>query len=553
MSRTDHNLDHEHESVQSRTKVHQSGRGRRANRVSKKENPLGSFLQSRMERNTITQTDFARMIGISRDKVRRLISRDPQPIEIQDWLVARIIQALDMSATEQEEFNRLLSGGRSIDSPPPILPEASAIDATGTASEGAVWLSIPSASVTLALPAKRQEVTEEKYADERGRKAVEPQPGIGTFLAEHLQAKGIKRSDLARTVKVDPATVTRLIEGKTAIRDETREQICLALGLNEAERLEFGRLIPKGRTADISVHKYSNIDFECLIERLLELHGYYEKGQAEYVLLEARRFYQQLRRAPFTKEEIRAIDLQWRFGMLSGSANEAVQAWEDRVLPTINLYDLVQSDIESTGISPKKAETYIAHIQARRAPLYRQLKDYDRSRREFTKALDVYSRYKEPRPEDRRLIVELYYSRAHVYAVQGKRIDWERDIQFARMWAEAEKDEMRHRELVGLVDYTEGEGFKRLAFNEYQTFSRESREEFALKGLELFKISHMEESRWIGHRILNQVARVQCLAFIDPAAALKEAENLRTVAEQHYRSIIQKIDQVIDYARKQLL
>lgn len=553
MSRTNYNINHEQESARPEAKVRQKGRGRRAGRVSDKENPLGSFLQSMMEHSAITQTDLARMLGISRDKVRRLVSRDPHPIEIQDWLVARIIQALDMNAAEQKEFNRLLSGDRSIDSPAPILPEVRTIDATATASEGAVWLSIPSASVTLALPAKRQEVTEEKHADERGRKAAEPQPGMGKFLAEHLQAKGIKRSDLARAVKVDPATITRLIEGKTAIRDETRDQICLALGLNEAERLEFGRLIPRGRTADISVHKYSNIDFEYLVERLLELHGYYERGQAEYVLFEARRFYQQLKRAGFAQREIRAIDLQWRFGMLSGSANEAVQAWEDRVLPTLNLYDLVQSDIESTGISPKKAETYIAHIQARRAPLYRQLKDYEGSRREFTKALDVYSRYKEPRPEDRRLIVELYYSRAHVYAVQGRRIEWERDIQFARMWAEAEKDEKRHRELVGLVDYTEGEGFKRLAFNEYQTFSRETREEFALKGLELFKISHMEESRWIGHRILNQVARVQCLAFIDPAAALKEAESLRNVAEQHYRSIIQKIDQVIDYARKQLL
>lgn len=135
----------------------------------------------------------------------------------------------------------------------------------------------------------------------------------------------------------------------------------------------------------------------------------------------------------------------------------------------------------------------------------------------------------------------------------GERNLWQEDIRKARMRAGEEKDEKRRRELVGLVDYTEGEGYKRLAFNESNLFTREQKEEFARKGLKLFEASHMEESRWIGHRILNGVAQAQCMALIDPETALKDAERLRAEALQFYPSIVQKIDRIIDYARKRLM
>lgn len=549
MSRADIDLEDTNQSEHRQASVQQSGRGRRANKVNEIENPLGSFLQKRMERLGINQKEFARRLDTSRDKVRRLIFT--RAIEIQSSLAERIIEVLGLSDIEREEFYRLLVIDKHLEPLTLTLPEEGTNTITSTGS-GDVWLSLPTASATVDLSVQNQEISQQKHSSERGRKATEAGTQIGRFLEGHLQTKGMKRSDLARAAHLDPATVTRLIEGKTAIRSDTQERICQVLGLDEVARREFDMLIVQGRRADISVHKFSRIDLDELTEDLQKLQGFYEKGYAEYVLAEADRFYFFLKKVGFSKKENRAIDLQWRFGMLRGSANEAAVRWDERVLPTISFYNQLEEEINLRGIPPEQAKIYIAYIKARRAPLYRQLEKYQASLDEFTDALNVYSHYNEPPPEARRLIVELYYSRGHVYAVQGRKNKWERDIQLARMWAEAEKDEKRRRELVGLVVYTQGEGFKRLAFNEHESFSKETREEFAQKGLDLFKVSHMDESSWVGHRILNGVAQVQCLALIDPEVALKEAEILKAEAEQRYRSIVQKIDRIINYAHQRM-
>src|SRR5437763_11806540 len=177
-----------------------------------------------------------------------------------------------------------------------------------------------------------------------------------------------------------------------------------------------------------------------MAEYLQEFQGYDEKGLAEYVQQEAHRNYVRLRTAGFSsKKENRAIEVQWRFGMLGGSADEAVLDWEKRVYPTITFYSLMEQEIRKRNIPLKQTEIYIAHIQARRAPLYRQLENYEESLREFSEALNIYSRYIDT-PEDRRLLVELYYSNAHVYAVQGNEKRWQENIRLARMRAEEEKD-----------------------------------------------------------------------------------------------------------------
>jgi plasmid maintenance system antidote protein VapI len=550
MSRADHVLDDVHARNRIQAKVHQSGRGRHANRISETENPLGSFLQSAMEHRGITQTDFARRLGISRDKVRRLIFRDL--IEIQSSLAECIVQVLDLNDTEREKFSRLLIGNRRIEPLSQALPEEGISVAVGAASEG-VWLSLPREGASHVPYLKGRETAEEKHADERGRKAAEPGTDMGRFLVEHLDARGMKRSDLAKAINVTPSTITRFIQGNIAvISADSRERIIRELGLDEASRLEFNRLTVQRQRADISVHKFSHIDLDKLTEYLQKLQGFYEKGgYAAFVELETRQCYRLLRSAGFSKKESRAIELQWRFGMLCGSANEAAVEWEERVLPTIRFYDLLEKEIDFRGIPPLQAEIYIAHIQARRAPLYRQLGNYQESLKQFSDALDVYAHYLN-KPEDRRLLVELYYSRAHVYAVQGMKERWERDIERARLRAEEEKDEKHRRELVGLVVYTQGEGYKRLAFHEGDRFSKDMKEDFARKGLELFRDSHMEESKWVGHGILNGVARAQCMALIDPEVAMKDAERLRTEALQLYPSIVQKINRIIDYARKHL-
>jgi transcriptional regulator with XRE-family HTH domain len=542
-----HNL---HDGDHLPTKVRQSGPGRPASRVDASKNPLGRFLQERLESRRMTQKDLAQRLGISRDMVRRLIYTGF--IEIQSSLSERIGQILDLNEVERDEFQKLLAGNKNIEGLSLELQEMAPEITNGNNTPG-LWLSLPDAGVSLVVPEKGRKTVGMKHADERGRKAVEPATDVGKFLAKQLKAKEMKRSDLARAVGVVPSTITRLMKGEIAIlRKDTKERICKELDLDDAACLEFDSLTTKEPQARIWVHKFSHIDLDKLTIGLQELQSLYEKGRVEYVWLEAHRFYLLLKKAGFSKKESRAIELQWRFGMLSGSANEAVLAWEERVSPTINFYTLIENEIYSREVPPQQADIYIAHIKARRAPLYRQLEQYQNSLDEFSEALDVYIHHTDT-SEDRRLLVELYYSRAHVYAVLGQKELWERDIKLAEMHAREEKDEMRRRELVGLVIYTQGEGYKRLAFNDLRFFSKEARIEFAQKGLECFKISHMEESKWVGHGILNGVARAQCLAFIDPAAALKEAERLRNDALQRYPSIVQKIDRIMDYAHERLV
>src|SRR5207249_902088 len=145
------------------------------------------------------------------------------------------------------------------------------------------------------------ETARQKHADERGRKAAEPETDIGRFLAAHLQAKGMNRSDLATAADVNPATITRLMQGKTAtIRDDTKERICRALGLDKAARLTFDRLMAQEQRA--AIHKFSHIDLDELAEDLQKLQGLYEKGYAPFVRLETRKRYRVIRNADFTKK-----------------------------------------------------------------------------------------------------------------------------------------------------------------------------------------------------------------------------------------------------------
>ncbi len=531
-----------------------SGPGRPANEVDEAENPLGNFLQNKLLSIGMTQEDFAQKLGVSREMVRRLIYVGP--LDIHNSLVEGIYQALGLDDEEQKQFQLLLFTSTSVDFLPVEAFQGS-VDAYPSDLQTASH-SLDKASL---LHAKPYEISREKSSsDGRGRSAKAPKTDIGKFLDTHLKAKGMKRSELAQAVEVSPSTITRFMQGNTsAIRKDTKEHICQELGLDNAARCEFDRLTFHEPTAMLVLHKFTHIDLEELINRLNTLQGHYDKGYVEFVWLEAYRFYNLLRKAGFSKQESRAIELQWRFGMLGGSAKEAFLTWEERVVPTIKFYDYIENEVRAK-LPERQAELYIAQIQARRAPLYRELGGlipersdyyYEQSRKQFSKALDVYIHHKDT-SEEKRLLVELYYSRAHVYAVQGMKHFWERDIELAQMRAHEEKDDAHRRELVSLVTYTQGEGFKRLAFNSDTVFSLEEKEEFARKGLECFKMSHMNESKWVGHGILNKVALTQCLAFVAPDEALKEAERLRVDAQQRYPSIVQKIDRTINYARQHL-
>jgi transcriptional regulator with XRE-family HTH domain len=533
------------------SKDQQSGPGRRAKQA---ENALGIFIQKRLAAKRITQSEFAQLLGVTRDIVHRLIHDSPSKLHAS--LEERIYQVLELNDTERQQFQQILSNNSCIVLPPVGLPERSTD----------IYPSIPhisshSPATSSDVSREDREVSREKRLDGRGRAAKPVESELGKFLDTHIRSVGIKRSQLAQQVGVSPSTITRFVNGNTsAIQRETKDRICQVLGFDGVIRSQFYRLASAERIPVISIHQFSDIDLDVFENRLRENQFYFDKGLIEAAMLNTREHYSTLKRRFPGKKEKRAANLRWGFGILYATAMEAYLPWEGRSRSIISIYSDIVEDVQNIFTVQEAAAPYLVQIQARLAPMYRELDQFKESLGQFTGALDKCLHFDlKSTPEYRKLLVELYYSRAHVYAIQGREDLWRRDIGFAKMRAQEEKDPERYQYLAGLITYTEGEGYKRLA-TEGQGYGglalklKDRQKEFAIQGLRCFEQAHvqMEGSKWVGHGILNKVAMAQCMALVEPDAAINLAMRLRTDAQKSYPSIVQKIDNTIKYAQKRL-
>lgn len=79
---------------------------------------------------------------------------------------------------------------------------------------------------------------------QRGRKARKPQTDLGIFLQTRLDARNLKRFELAQRLQVSPATLGRLLNGETkTVTSINSEDICCALALNDQEKQELLKLL----------------------------------------------------------------------------------------------------------------------------------------------------------------------------------------------------------------------------------------------------------------------------------------------------------------------
>jgi hypothetical protein len=212
----------------------------------------------------------------------------------------------------------------------------------------------------------------------------------------------------------------------------------------------------------------------------------------------------------------------------------------------IGIYDRIEAEVLSK-LPTQSQHSYHVQLLARRAPLYREMGIPGKSLEQFTLALNKCLR----KTDDIESLVELYYSRAHVWAVIGDERRWQIDLSRAKEYSQ-QADHVSSKNLCHLITYTEGEGYKRLAYNTHLNLPNSRRVGYAEQGIACFKQSHLEESPWVGHAILNGVAEAQCLILIDPDEAMCRAKNLQIKAHQLYPSIVQKIERTIDAAQKRL-
>jgi len=292
--------------------------------------------------------------------------------------------------------------------------------------------------------------------------------------------------------------------------------------------------------------KYAGVDLDQADYYVTELQSHFERGNMSHVLKEASRYFNILERAAFPVEMTRATESQMRFGMLFAQAQECMLPWYERATPAVNTYNHIETTV-LPKLPLRSYPLYHAQLLARQAPLYREMGNLEKSLKHFGLALDHCLRH----GSDSDLLVELCYSRAHVWAVTGDERRWQADLNRAKEHAQ-KADPARSNNLFRLIMYTEGEGYKRLAYNMRLDLPLDRRRWYAAHAITCFQQSHMEQSQWSGHAILSGVAEAQCLILMDADEAIRRSERLRVEAQRIYPAIVQKIDRTVDAARQRL-
>lgn len=106
-------------------------------------------------------------------------------------------------------------------------------------------------------------------------------------------------------------------------------------------------------------------------------------------------------------------------------------------------------------------------------------------------------------------------------------------------------------EIGGLLDYVEGEGYKRFAYNVRQDLSESARRRFAERALQSFTRSRYGTENYVkAHAMLRIVSEAQCLIWIDVHEAIRRVELLRAEAEIEYPALVEKINRVVFFAQQ---
>jgi hypothetical protein len=260
----------------------------------------------------------------------------------------------------------------------------------------------------------------------------------------------------------------------------------------------------------------------------------------------AQRWYDRLALLGVPASDERLADAKARVGLLLGAAQEAAIPWYRRARVTITTYSRVEADAVFPFPLQRRAHVS-ARLLERRAPLYREIGDLQRSAAQFDDAL-----YWVGWTEDDALRVTVYRARAHVWAVQGDERRWRLDLDAACRYAERMRGPQREV-MRGLVVYAEAEGLKRLAYHPRMARDERGRLAYAQQALDCFvRARHLAETEWYAHAVLAGVSEAQCLVWVDPEEAARRAAVMRAETVQIYPSLAQKVERTLGFAEFRL-
>lgn len=402
----------------------------------------------------------------------------------------------------------------------------------------------------------------------RGRKAKVPKTELGIFLQKHLDSRGLTRAEFAKRLGVSPPTIARMLNGDTKVIHSQQihvESISNVLGLDEAERQTFLKIVggasfalTTGTQAPATLKYHIDLDLaEDHAQTLQYLLN--QGGDVQHVVKSAGMWYSALLNSSSDAKEVRLATIQIRFGLLLGGAQEVILPWYKRT-HALQIYDSIENDV----ISRFKLNTFqheYAILHSRRAPLYRDLYNYDESRKQFDDG-----RYWAKSIDNPALRITLF-DHAHISATLGQETQWHRQIEEAYREALAMGHSYRDAALVEL-SHVEAEGYKRLAFNPYKELPRQLRLKYAKKAYDIFvksltlteqcddvyssvaQISTEQTAR--GHSLLTRVGLAQCLVLVDPEEAIRIIEQIRNDILIHYPGLVVKIERTLSVAQGQL-
>jgi transcriptional regulator with XRE-family HTH domain len=355
-------------------------------------------------------------------------------------------------------------------------------------------------------------------------------PGQGAFLLSLL-----KESTMAH---FDPK------------KRKTLQQILDVLGialagsqLGDPERWEQLALTQQKPLEAIGHH----LDLDIIDDYTESLRALLARGEAQYAMRASEKLYNKLMHEHPYSSDLRLAETQLRLGMLVGAAQEYALPWYQRDQAVIQTYNHIENTIiQKFGVNSSLRCEYV-RLLAKRGRQHRVLWQFDECIKECEDGI-IYMRTIDDSP----LYTHFLCERAHIEATRGDELLWLRKLEEARRGT-LDMNMMSREKALNQVDYMQGEGYKRFAFQTQKDLPITVREKYARLALSQF-------SQWNGATIelpgfealVVQVSKTQCLILIDPEEALRLAGRVQKQAEQRYPTLLDKVHRVIFLAQQRL-
>ncbi|HUY78201.1 MAG TPA: helix-turn-helix transcriptional regulator [Ktedonobacterales bacterium] len=238
-----------------------------------------------------------------------------------------------------------------------------------------------------------------------------------------------------------------------------------------------------------------------------------------------------------------------RFGIRWARAHEAVFSWFERNAGAIAIYNDIEARIINRWIArPLRnrdiARTYV-HLLALRGTLYREIGLRNKALSDFQKGETLARNIGEAS-----LLINIVCDTAHLWVGEGEKARWMEELERAREVARSAQ--ATEREIFDvLIMYTEGAGYKRLAFDARGFLSMSEREALAAMAIREFQESQSQiKDHWLdyvikagvlGHPLITSVSEAQCLIWTDPAALEEKLIGLKQRVTSEYPSLLGKV------------